>query len=105
MTEQRLVVDFTAPVGPFRGGAAGTLYGLGDNGVPTRAVLNGAHVTTSSQKAPGGAQHPSGDSRSPSGSRSRWPPAPPGRATTCSSPSTSRTGAIGTRTGPRSGGT
>lgn len=61
MTEQRLVVDFTAPVGPFRGGAAGTLYGLGDNGVPTRAVLNGAHVTTSSQKAPGGAQHPSGD--------------------------------------------
>ena len=61
MTEQRLVVDFNAPVGPFRGGAAGTLYGLGDNGVPTRAVLNGAHVTTSSQKAPGGAQHPSGD--------------------------------------------
>lgn len=57
----RLVVDFSSPVGPFRGGASGTLYGLGDDGVPTAALLNGAHLTNTSQKAPFGTQHPSGD--------------------------------------------
>ena len=35
MTSDRLVVDFSSPVGPFRGGASGTLYGLGDDGVPS----------------------------------------------------------------------
>ncbi len=60
MTE-RLTVDLASPIGAFRGGAAGTLYGLGDHGVPTRAILNGAHVTTTSQKPPFGEQHPSGD--------------------------------------------
>ncbi|MHA6511015.1 hypothetical protein [Tessaracoccus sp. Z1128] len=61
MTTDRLVVDFSSPVGPFRGGASGTLYGLGDDGVPTAALLNGAHLTNTSQKAPFGTQHPSGD--------------------------------------------
>ncbi len=61
MTSDRLVVDFSSPVGPFRGGASGTLYGLGDDGVPTAALLNGAHLTNTSQKAPFGTQHPSGD--------------------------------------------
>ena len=60
-TDRDLLVDFTSPVGPFRGGASGTLYGLGDDGVPTPALLNGAHLINTSQKAPFGTQHPSGD--------------------------------------------
>ena len=43
------------------GCAIGTLYALGDDGVPSEALLNGAHVTNTSQKAPYGTQHPSGD--------------------------------------------
>ncbi|MHA6510283.1 hypothetical protein [Tessaracoccus sp. Y1736] len=61
MTIDRLLVDCASPVGSFRGGASGTLYGLGDDGVPTAALLNGAHLTNTSQKAPFGTQHPSGD--------------------------------------------
>ncbi|WP_395244620.1 hypothetical protein ACGGZK_02135 [Agromyces sp. MMS24-K17] len=57
----RLVVDFAERTGEFRGGASGTLYGFGDEGAPTQAVINGAHVTNTSQKAPYGTQHPSGD--------------------------------------------
>jgi len=56
-----LGVDFAARTGPFRGGASGTLYGFGDHGAPTQALINGAHITNSSQKAPYGTQHPSGD--------------------------------------------
>lgn len=54
-------VDFAAKTGAFRGGATGTLYGFGDDGTPTQALINGAHITNSSQKAPYGTQHPSGD--------------------------------------------
>ncbi|GHH73332.1 hypothetical protein [Promicromonospora soli] len=57
-----LTVDFAATTGAFRGGATGTLYGFGDIGVPTSALVNGAHITNSSQRAPFGTQHPSGDS-------------------------------------------
>ncbi|MEN2736444.1 CBM35 domain-containing protein [Microbacterium sp. X-17] len=56
-----LSVDFSKTTGAFRGGATGTLYGLGDDGVPSQAVLDGAHITNTSQKPPQGAQHPSGD--------------------------------------------
>ncbi|QNE36379.1 CBM35 domain-containing protein [Leifsonia shinshuensis] len=56
-----LSVDFSQTTGAFRGGATGTLYGLGDDGVPSQAVLDGAHITNTSQKPPQGAQHPSGD--------------------------------------------
>ncbi|MFB9662768.1 hypothetical protein ACFQS3_22350 [Glycomyces mayteni] len=56
-----LAVDFATRTGDFRGGASGTLYGFGDEGAPTQAVVNGAHITNSSQKAPHGTQHPSGD--------------------------------------------
>jgi hypothetical protein len=56
-----LAVDFSARTGAFRGGASGTLYGFGDDGTPTQALINGAHITNSSQKAPYGTQHPSGD--------------------------------------------
>src|SRR5690606_10052927 len=31
------------------------------DGAPTRALINGAHMTNTSQKAPYGTQHPSGD--------------------------------------------
>lgn len=56
-----LAVDFSERTGEFRGGATGTLYGFGDDDAPTRALINGAHITNSSQKAPHGTQHPSGD--------------------------------------------
>jgi hypothetical protein len=58
---ETLVVDFSRSTGAFRGGASGTLYGFGDDGAPTQALINGAHITNSSQKAPYGTQHPSGD--------------------------------------------
>ncbi|HEY3559439.1 MAG TPA: hypothetical protein VGL05_18340 [Kribbella sp.] len=60
-TAETLAVDFSQTTGDFRGGASGTLYGLGDDGVPSQPVLNGAHVTNTSQKPPDGAQHPNGD--------------------------------------------
>lgn len=56
-----LAVDFADRTGAFRGGASGTLYGLGDKGAPTQALINGARITNVSQKAPHGTQHPSGD--------------------------------------------
>jgi hypothetical protein len=58
---ESLTVDFGATTGDFRGGATGTLYGFGDEGAPTQALINGAHITNSSQKPPFGTQHPSGD--------------------------------------------
>ncbi len=56
-----LKVDFSQSTGAFRGGATGTLYGFGDEGAPTQALINGAAITNTSQKAPYGTQHPSGD--------------------------------------------
>lgn len=56
-----LSVDFSRTTGAFRGGATGTLYGFGDEGAPTQALINGAAITNTSQKAPYGTQHPSGD--------------------------------------------
>jgi hypothetical protein len=56
-----LSVDFARDTGDFRGGATGTLYGFGDDGAPTQALIDGAHITNTSQKAPYGTQHPSGD--------------------------------------------
>lgn len=56
-----LGVDLATTTGEFRGGASGALYGLGDEGAPTQALINGAHITNVSQKAPFGTQHPSGD--------------------------------------------
>ncbi|MFK4761633.1 hypothetical protein ACI3KS_11915 [Microbacterium sp. ZW T5_45] len=59
--EPVLSVDFSQRTGDFRGGATGTLYGFGDEGAPTQALINGARITNTSQKAPYGTQHPSGD--------------------------------------------
>lgn len=61
---QILNVDYGTETGDFRGGASGTLYGLGDDGSPTNAILDGAQVENSSQKPPSGTQHPSGDALS-----------------------------------------
>lgn len=58
---QTLSVDYATPTGDFYGGASGTLYGLGDSGSPTDAILNGASVDNTSQKPPFGTQHASGD--------------------------------------------
>jgi hypothetical protein len=60
-TTDVLSVDFAQTTGTFRGGATGTLYGFGDEGAPTQALINGAAITNTSQKAPHGTQHPSGD--------------------------------------------
>ncbi|MDI6103671.1 hypothetical protein QLQ12_34165 [Actinoplanes sp. NEAU-A12] len=60
-TADVLSVDFAKSTGTFRGGATGTLYGFGDDGAPTQALIDGAHITNTSQKAPFGTQHPSGD--------------------------------------------
>ncbi|QHC56571.1 Ig-like protein group 4 [Rathayibacter tanaceti] len=56
-----IAVDFSQDTGEFRGGASGTLYGLGDEGSPTQALVNGAAMTNVSQKPPFGTQHPGGD--------------------------------------------
>lgn len=58
---QHLTVHCAKDTGPFRGGATGTLYGLGDQGSPTDTILRGALIENTSQKPPFGKQHPSGD--------------------------------------------
>lgn len=58
---EEFVADFGQNTGVFRGGATGTLYGLGDETSPTQALVNGAAMTTISQKPPLGTQHPGGD--------------------------------------------
>lgn len=58
---ETLVIDFATSTGPFKGGASGMLYGLGDDGVPTDAIIAGAGPHHLTQKAPNGAQHPNGD--------------------------------------------
>lgn len=58
---QRLSVDLAASEGPVMLGANGALYGLGDDGVPSDAVLEPLKITSISQKPEGGAQHPNGD--------------------------------------------
>jgi hypothetical protein len=55
-----LEVDFSTSTGEFRGGASGMLYGLGDDGVPTDAIIAGARPTNVTQNAPQGDQHPNG---------------------------------------------
>lgn len=56
-----LRVDLSVSTGAVQGGASGMLYGLGDDGVPTDAIIAGAGPKNVTQKAPHGAQHPNGD--------------------------------------------
>lgn len=58
---QTLNVDYGTETGDFYGGASGMLYGLGDDGSPTDAILDGARVQVTSQKPANGLQHPSAD--------------------------------------------
>lgn len=58
---QRVTVDLAASEGEVLRGANGALYGLSDDGVPSDAALAPLKLTTVSQKAEGGAQHPNGD--------------------------------------------
>lgn len=58
---ETLRVDLSDSTGAFYGGATGILYGLGDQGVPSRDLIAGMRPRTVAQKPPDGEQHPSGD--------------------------------------------
>ena len=54
-------IDLSTNSGPFHGGAAGSLYGLYGQGVPTNNVIGGMHMRTVATKAQDGIQHPGAD--------------------------------------------
>jgi hypothetical protein len=56
-----LVIDLATDTGPFHGGAAGTLYGIYGDGVPSRTLIEGMCLRTVSTKAQDGPQHPGAD--------------------------------------------
>ncbi len=56
-----LQVDLGTDTGEFHGGAAGTLYGLYGDGLPSDNLLEGMGVRTVSTKAQDGPQHPGAD--------------------------------------------
>lgn len=56
-----LTVDLSVNTGAVMHGATGFLYGLGDDGIPTDAVLIPLKPRVAVQKPQGGAQHPNGD--------------------------------------------
>lgn len=59
--EGQLIVDLAQNTGDFHGGAAGTLYGLYGQGVPTNNLIEGMNLRTVSTKAQDGPQHPGAD--------------------------------------------
>jgi len=56
-----LNVDMADRTGALKHGAAGFLYGLGEDGVPTAQILSPLKPKITVQKAPDGMQHPNGD--------------------------------------------
>lgn len=56
-----LTVETAKDVGPRTGGAAGFLYGVAEEGVPSEEITDSLHITTMSAKTAGGMQHPVGD--------------------------------------------
>ncbi|MFH9610220.1 cellulosome protein [Streptomyces sp. NPDC017448] len=58
---ERLDIDLAADTGAFHGGAAGSLYGVYGDGVPSRNLIEGMHLRTVSTKAQDGPQHPGAD--------------------------------------------
>ncbi|WP_086853702.1 cellulosome protein [Amycolatopsis kentuckyensis] len=56
-----LTVDLAATTGAFHGGAAGSLYGVYGDGVPSDTALAGFHPKTLATKAQDGPQHPGAD--------------------------------------------
>lgn len=57
---QAITVDLSSNTGPMKYGATGFLYGLGDDGIPTDAVLSPLHPRVAAQMPQGGSQHPDG---------------------------------------------
>ncbi|MFE7273368.1 cellulosome protein [Streptomyces sp. NPDC057623] len=58
---ERLVIDLGTDTGAFHGGAAGSLYGVYGDGVPSRNLIEGMRLRTVSTKAQDGPQHPGAD--------------------------------------------
>src|SRR6266700_4930487 len=56
-----LVVDLGTATGAFKGGAAGSLYGLYDQDVPSNNLIEGMGLKTTDTKAQDGQQHPGSD--------------------------------------------
>jgi hypothetical protein len=56
-----LTADLSAPTGPFRGGAAGSLYGISSAGVPSGNLIQGMGLQSTDTKAQDGQQHPGSD--------------------------------------------
>ncbi|MGW1026716.1 LamG-like jellyroll fold domain-containing protein [Streptomyces sp. NPDC002577] len=59
--EGALTVDLAKDTGAFHGGAAGTLYGVYGQDVPTNNLIEGMNLRTVSTKAQDGPQHPGAD--------------------------------------------
>ncbi|WP_051808155.1 LamG-like jellyroll fold domain-containing protein [Actinoplanes subtropicus] len=59
--EGEITIDLSKTTGRFHGGAAGSLYGLYGDGVPTDNLIEGMHLRTVSTKAQDGPQHPGAD--------------------------------------------
>ncbi|MEU4688982.1 LamG-like jellyroll fold domain-containing protein [Actinoplanes sp. NPDC023714] len=59
--EGEITIDLGTTTGAFHGGAAGTLYGLYGDGVPTDNLIEGMNLRTVSTKAQDGPQHPGAD--------------------------------------------
>jgi hypothetical protein len=76
--EGEITIDLSKTTGKFHGGAAGSLYGLYGDGVPTNNLIEGMHLRTVSTKAQDGPQHPGADALEVAG---RSPTAPAGTST------------------------
>ncbi len=62
MTYQATVkFDFFEKTGAVKKGASGYLYGLAEDGVPSREMAESLNITTLAQKVSGGLQHPTSD--------------------------------------------
>ncbi|GIF25503.1 hypothetical protein BJ973_003780 [Actinoplanes tereljensis] len=59
--EGEMTIDLGKSTGKFHGGAAGSLYGLYGEGVPTNNLIEGMNLRTVSTKAQDGPQHPGAD--------------------------------------------
>lgn len=61
VVENALIVDLSKKTGDFLGGASGTLYGLYDEGLPSRNLIDGIDLASVATKAQDGPQHPGAD--------------------------------------------
>ena len=61
VTRGELRIDAGTDTGPVHGGAAGVLYGLYADGMPSDNLVEGMNVRTVATKAQDGAQHPGSD--------------------------------------------